>query len=276
MPEKEHYRVAGISVSHSVSEIRPDQDFPLHMHDSYEIYCFVSGNVKYVVEGRTYLLSPGSLMLIRSAESHRPIVEMGEPYERYVVNFRPEILMDMGIPAELLRTFTDRELGERNQYLPSQFQGVEPLGLIRQMFSCCEGAVTEAAIYSHLTALLCATHSIFANQTQLVEPKEENRVGRELLEYINGHLTEDISLSILAEHVHMSPSQINRVFKRVTGTSVYHYIVKKRLIAAQERIIAGEGAVSASQKCGFRDYSSFFRLYKKQMGVPPTAVKPHQ
>lgn len=274
MNQSEKYRVSGVSVSHSATNIEPDQEFPLHMHDSYEIYCFVSGNAKYVVEGRTYLLSPGSLMMMRSAESHRVIVETGVPYERYVVNFRPETLIEKGIPSELLCPFTDRELGERNLYLPGQFQGIDPLGLFRQMFSCCEGDANETVIYSYLTALLCATRSIFRNQPQLVEPKEENRVGRELLEYINEHLTEDISLSVLSEYVHMSPSQVNRVFKRVTGTSVYHYIVKKRLIAAQELIIAGEGAVSASQRCGFRDYSSFFRLYKKQMGSAPTAVKP--
>ncbi len=273
MPIQEKYRVSGITMSHSISDVSPNQDFPLHMHETYEIYCFVSGNVKYVVEGRTYLLSPGSLMMIRSAESHRPIVEMGESYERYVMNFRPETLIERGIPAELLRTFTDRELGEKNQYLPSQFQGIDPIGLFRQMFSCCESVSNETVILSYLTALLCATYSIFRNQSHPIEPKEENRMGRELVDYINQHLTEDISLTTLSKQVHMSPSQVNRVFRRVTGTSVYRYVVKKRILAVQELMIAGEGALSASQKCGFRDYSSFFRLYKKQTGMAPTEIR---
>ena len=274
MARVEHYRISGISMAHSISNVDECGNFPLHVHDHCEVYCFVSGNVKFIVEGRTYALSPGSLMMIRSAESHRVIVEDGEPYERYVMNFRPEILEEKGIPVELMRLFTDRELGERNQYLPGQFQGVEPLGIFRQMFSCCESMSQETVIYSYLTALLCAANAVFLNQPVLVEPKEVDRVGRKLLEYINAHLTEDMSLSSLSERIHMSPSQINRVFRRVTGTSVYHYIVTKRLIAAQELIIAGESAISASQKCGFRDYSSFFRLYKKQMGTSPTEVKP--
>ena len=260
-------------MSHSISNPEDCERFPLHMHDHYEVYCFVSGNVKYVVEGRTYLLSPGSLVLVRSTESHRVIVEAGEPYERYVMNFRPEYLEGKGIPSELLRPFTDRELGARNQYLASQFGGIDPLGMFRQMFTCCRTLPQETVILSCLTALFCAANTVFAQQQDLVEPKEENSMGRELLEYINAHLMEDISLPRLAEYIHMSPSQINRIFRRMTGTSVYHYIVTKRLIAARELILSGESAVSACQKCGFRDYSSFFRLYKKQMGTSPTGER---
>jgi AraC-like DNA-binding protein len=38
-------------------------------------------------------------------------------------------------------------------------------------------------------------------------------------------------------------------------------------------ISKGESATLAGQKCGFNDYSAFYRLYKKHFGTSPTAVK---
>ena len=102
---------------------------------------------------------------------------------------------------------------------------------------------------------------------------EEDDIGKKLIWYVNENLTQEISLDSISEYIHMSPSQVNRVFRKLTGTSVYDYILSKRLIMAQEMISMGEGSISASQKCGFKDYSSFYRLYKKRMGGAPCEAK---
>ena len=95
-------------------------------------------------------------------------------------------------------------------------------------------------------------------------------MGREILAYVNENLTEKITLEKISASVHMSRSQVNRIFRRLTGTSVYDYIVSKRLILVQERMAKGENASFAASACGFRDYSSFYRLYKKRFGTAPT------
>ena len=97
-------------------------------------------------------------------------------------------------------------------------------------------------------------------------------IGREIIDYINENLSEELSLERISNEVHMSPSQIGRVFRKLTGTSVYDYILSKRLIVAQELISKGENATYAAQKAGFRDYSAFYRLCKKRLGAAPTEV----
>ena len=268
----EQYKIHGLTLSHSVDE-KPDNDrFFLHVHDDCEFFCLVTGKVGYVVEGRVYDLRPGSLMLMRSAETHRLLVRGAEPYERYTLNFRPELLTEHGFPMSLMCPFTRRGLGERNLYLPGEFHGIEPLGLFRQMCASCDALPAEPTLVANLIALLCAVNTAFSAQPK-DRPQDGDEVGRELIDYINDHLTEELSLSVLSEQIHMSPSQINRVFRRLTGTSVYHYILSKRLVLAQSMIAAGESAVAASQNCGFHDYSAFYRLYKKRMGAPPIAAK---
>ena len=69
MPTLKKNGVSGVYISHSIDEDPKDKDFYMHVHDTYEIYCFVSGKASYMVEGRIYDLRPGSLLLMRSAET---------------------------------------------------------------------------------------------------------------------------------------------------------------------------------------------------------------
>ena len=56
-----------------------------HQHPFYEIFFFLSGNVNYIIEGRTYNLRPGDILLTGSLDIHRPDIHPGKPYERIVI-----------------------------------------------------------------------------------------------------------------------------------------------------------------------------------------------
>ena len=94
------YITDNIKFSHSVDDEPIDSDYPLHVHDDYELYCLVEGNVEYVVEGRVYEMRPGTLMIMRSAEIHKLVVRGGGRYERYTLNFIPELLFAHGFDRE--------------------------------------------------------------------------------------------------------------------------------------------------------------------------------
>ena len=266
-----HFEIPGLHLVYGVDERPDDSSFSVHVHDDYELHCVAAGKVGYMVEGRIYDLRPGGMMLMRRAESHRLLVNGNERYERYTLNFRPEVLESHGLSPKLMDAFDHRGLGERNLYLPTEFHGIEPLGVFRQMLESCQTLPAEDVLVPYLAALLSAVNTVFYEHTDTRYSDEE--LGRRLINYINDNLFEELSLGVISENIHMSPSQINRVFRALTGTSVYQYILSKRLIVAQELIAKGESAVSASQRCGFRDYSSFYRLYKKRFNTSPTAIK---
>lgn len=267
------YEIPGLlTVSYGVDEQPKNSNFAVHVHEDCELLCVASGQVGYMVEGRIYDLRPGAMMLMRRAESHRLLVNGSERYERYTLNFRPELLEKHGFSSEMMmEAFFNRGLGERNLYLPNEFAGVEPLGIFRQMMAGYAENPSPSILTANLCALLCAVNTVFRQRPEIRYSEEE--LGRRLINYINENLFEELSLSVISDAIHLSPSQINRVFHTLTGTSVYHYILSKRLIVAQEMIAQGESAVRASQRCGFRDYSAFYRLYKKRIGSSPTAAK---
>ncbi len=263
------YTAGGITFNHS-ADIRPqDRDFHIHTHTTYELFFFLSGKASYLVEGNIYELLPNTLLLMRSSESHKLIVNGSEPYERYTVNFIPKTLLGKGLDAALLAPFTDRNLGEKNIYYPEDFPYVQPMDMVLKMYRECARLPMENVLYHNLCSILCAVAAAFAQYPKERVPADTRNLDRELLGYINSRLTGALSVESICRYVHLSPAQLNRRFKTLTGTTVYQYIVSKRLILAQRLIANGKTAVAAAQESGFGDYSCFYRMYKKRFGCSP-------
>ena len=78
-----------------------------------------------------------------------------------------------------------------------------------------------------------------------------------------------MTLESICEKFYISKSQLNRRFKRVIGSTVWEYVTTKRLILAKELLQNGETPMTVYSKCGFNDYTSFFRAYKSRFFVSP-------
>ena len=262
----------GLKISHYVDEKQSDGASSLHISDDYEMLCVVSGRVGYIVEGREYDLSRGSVMIMRRAEMHRLVVKETTKYERFVISFSPELLEKYGFSLSILDAYDKRALGSKNQYLPSDLSGIDPVGLLTQMSATLEIMPDEGVAVAYTVALLGAINASF-HEKNASPAKPRDALEERIVDYINEHILDDISLADISEAMNISISQLNRVFNRMTGVSVYNYIVSKRLVYAKGMISRGESAVNACTSCGFKDYSSFFRLYKKRFGVSPTGGK---
>lgn len=259
-----------VSMGRSVDDTPKEEDYVLHIHDHYEILCLVSGSVNYLVEGHTYPMQPGCIIIVRPSETHKLIVTGKDRYERYVLGFSSEFIRCTGINPELLSAFNNRPLGVQNQYDPEDFDGIQPIEFFKQMEDQSKYLGKETAVTSNLPALLCLIEYTYRTKKQSSENDESHGIGFKLLSYVNRHISDEISLKSVSNHVHLSPSQTNRTFKTLTGTSIYDYVISKRLVMATELMNHGEGAMEAGRKCGFKDHSSFYRAYKKKYGKPPS------
>ena len=93
------------------------------------------------------------------------------------------------------------------------------------------------------------------------------------LYYIEDHLEEDLTLEKLAAAFYVSKYHIAHVFKDSTGLSVHQYIMKKRLFACKNAIPDCENISDVYLQFGFKDYSSFYRAFKKEFGISPKEYK---
>ena len=91
----------------------------------------------------------------------------------------------------------------------------------------------------------------------------------EIIDHVNAHLTENLTLNDIASHFFISKNNLNANFKKFLGSTVMDYVRYKRIILAKQAMAAGESAMSATLQSGFTDYSSFYRAYVKYEGTSP-------
>ena len=241
------------------------QEVPLHHHDFYEIYFFLSGRVDYLVEGINYTLNPGDLMLISPMELHRPTVAPEEAYERVV----------LWINAEYLRKKT-----EGTEFLERCFQPGHNLfhvsrtpipELIRRLAGEFGGQEGGASLYAEglLLQLLAELLRLAAGSGDAAEARQSSPLIESVLHYIAEHYREEISLDELAERFYVSKYHLSHLFRQTVGVSVYRYVLLKRLQHARQLLSEGESPGSAGRASGFPEYSGFYRAFRQVYGTSP-------
>jgi len=93
---------------------------------------------------------------------------------------------------------------------------------------------------------------------------------RRLVDYVQANFTNSISVSELAELVHMRPSHFARVFKASFGVTPYRFIMRERIETAKDMLTTTK--LSASQVAmafGFASQSHFLKVFRQFTGVTP-------
>ena len=106
--------------------------------------------------------------------------------------------------------------------------------------------------------------------SETVELTEEAMVIDNIIEYIDNHSNEMLSVADLAAQCSMSYSNFARLFKRMYGRSCKEYIEYIRVMKAHDMLIYTNFTLNyISSETGFYDCSHFIRTYKKIMGMTP-------
>ena len=263
----EEFNGEGVYTRYAVDEKPDDSNFTMHVHEQCEIYCFVSGDAEYLVEGARYPLKAGSVLIMRPAESHRVKILGGGKYERYAVNFSPSFTERLDSRRILMSPFYERPLGRGNLYPAAELGGEIPMWF-DEMCRGGGGYERQLVISTRLFLILEMIYKAYLKRgTAEYAPPTE--LSEQIVTYVNAHLFEHLSIPMLAERFFLSTSHFNRVFRLATGAAPWEYIIIKRLTAAREKIRCGEHAGTAAESCGFSDYSAFYRAYVKRFGYPP-------
>ena len=244
----------------------------LHYHEFYKVLLLVSGSGYYSVEGRRYAIQPGDVVLVGSHAVHRPEFEPGMAYERIILYLSPEFLRRYSTAdCDLTECFR----GDRGHVLrPGE-------GERKKLFSLASSLERELAgeeygrmiLSSALVLRILVRIGRSLRKQELSAPgpvTAENERVRDLLRYLDRHLTEDITIDDLAERFYLSKYHMMRLFREETGQSIYGYLTQQRLIHARALITGGMRSTEAAFRCGFSTYSSFTRAYGKQFGATPT------
>lgn len=96
---------------------------------------------------------------------------------------------------------------------------------------------------------------------------------RQVIDYINDHLDQDLGLAKLAELVQMSPHYFARLFKQSTGFAPHQYVIRCRVERAKQLLIQGKLTIAqVAYAVGFAHQSHLNRHFKRWLGVTPKAL----
>lgn len=257
---------ANITGHHIYTEKPVLREETMHSHDTYEIFCLLAGDADYCVEGSRYPLQSGDIVLMRKGEIHIFQLRSAVPYERVFINFDIGDVLDYLDAQDLLSVFNDRPLGKFNHYPANLFPNNHYLEYMDAI--CRETDPRKQLCYLLPLLRELANRMDAARTTPALSEKDR---AAPIIKYINNHLTDELSLEMLSQRFYISKTHLLRIFKQATGTTVWEYITIKRLFLAKERIDAGMQPTQVYAQCGFKDYTTFFRAYKKHFSVPPKA-----
>lgn len=104
--------------------------------------------------------------------------------------------------------------------------------------------------------------------------KQEERTISGITRYLQEHLSEEISLSVLAKEFHLNPQYISQLFKNEIGVGFLVYLTNIRLERAKKLLVSTALSVAeVAQQCGYSDYRVFTKVFKKTEGITPSQFR---
>lgn len=252
---------------------REGTNIDYHYHEFCKLLMLRNGSGGYTVDGQRYSLDTGDIVLIGSGCVHRPEFEHGSLYERVIIYISPEFLQQQSTPdCPLLDIFNGEHGHVLHLHQPDILWNLSDA--LEQELSKDEYGRVILSNGLLLRLLIEIARGIRNPETTFAKPivPSDSRI-LEILRYIDAHLTEELSIDILAEEFFISKFHMMRLFKQETGRSIHDYLQERRLLFARDLIRQGVSATDSCFQSGFRSYSSFTRAYAKHFGTTPTGRK---
>jgi AraC-like DNA-binding protein len=233
-----------------------DYVFSPHLHNQIEVVYVLSGNCVIVIEDISYNAISGDLAIIFPYQLHN--FSNSRDCELIVQVFEPEYATEF-IP------YLDR-------YIPE-------IPLIKNIPADCIDAIMKAEYYFMSNANNRIIRSYVTLYMSFIQEKvsfipapvfDYHSVLHALLIYIDSHITDELSLDVLARELHVTKYYISRLFNQKLHTTYSQYINHLRLEYAINLLKNTDMTISnIAYESGFECERSFFRVFKNTMKITP-------
>lgn len=253
--------------------------FEYHHHDFSKIVILIDGDLTYYIEGKSYILKPWDILFVNKNEIHKPVVNANKYSERIVIWLNPDFIAKYAQGNnDLLKCF---EVAMKNNYnlLRLNMKSIENIKTLIQDIQSCDNSnefgseILKESLFIQLMVLMNRLF-LSSDKNRDIEDVQYDKTIEEVLSYINSNLENDLSIDTIASKFFISKYYLMRKFKSQIGSSIHNYVIQKRLILAKSLISDGLNMSNVCYKCGFNDYSSFVRAFKKVYGVSPSNYNP--
>lgn len=251
--------------------------FKLHWHSSIEIILPVENWYDAIVAGKKYRIQPDEILIIPPRELH----ELIAPTE----GVRFVFLFDISMLSQLKGFSGIQSMLSSPIHLTPKTHPLLYDDVNQALFSICKAYSSgephsELTIFSLLINMLITLSKNHIESTDLFQSVQSNKQQEyvekfsNLLEYIDSHYTEDLTLESIAEAIGFSKYHFARLFKQYTNFTFCDYLRYRRIKAAEALLEQPEYSITdIALQSGFSSISTFNRLFKEIKSCTPTEYR---
>lgn len=256
----------------------PIYSTPLHRHDFAELAYTYSGKARHIVNNVTYPVERGTLIFINYNSEHEIIVD--ETVVQIDILLSPRFisneLADTDNFLDILALSQFSELREfTGASLPCTKLASKEILFVEQLLDTVaeEFSAKRLGWQSACRGILSTIFTLMVRSlTGGNQP--ERRIPREILEYIDKHYPEKITVSMLAEMCFYNPTHFARLFHDSLGVTVKGYIKAKRIDEAEKLLRTTKLSIDEIiSKVGYTNRTDFYRAFESRIGCTPAEVR---
>lgn len=234
-------------------------DVKEHVHNFYELYFLVDGQIDKFVENRTHHLKPFDIIIIKPNVLHRALLCKDFRHERVVVYFDKRSIPDNEILKKL-----EEQHGVISLPAPAAKRVFKLINILLNETE--NDLYHDSYVKSVLTEILVV---ILRNQCQ----KSGNYAGvkfKKIIDYVKENSREQITLASVAQKFFVSEAHLSRMFKKNTGFTFTQYLNYQRIIYSQRMLLTSGASIGdIAVSSGFESLTHFGRVFKQLSGCSP-------
>ncbi|GMQ56298.1 hypothetical protein AN1V17_06910 [Vallitalea sediminicola] len=115
------------------------------------------------------------------------------------------------------------------------------------------------------------SYLLYIRKCTSMHKKINNPTVNSAISYISQNYKKDISLTEIAEYISINPSYLSRLLKKETGNNFVEILTDIRMSKAKQMLTEpGSKIIEVCKAVGYKDYSYFYQVFKKNEGVSPS------
>ena len=242
-----------------------------HFHDFYEFVIYLGEEpAKFRLLDQEYEVNFGDIVRCDLMDEHMWLIKENDRHMRFSVGLTFNFVMSCSTKSDNLIQIFSRN---GNSYPVLHLGSLDIhkyIDLINAFQECTlehGKMVFQLGILHQMLAYLQDDFLRF-NSDGATLTRQDNLVC-ELINYINLHIGEDLSLKTLGKVTNYNPTYLSRTFKSITRSTLKLYIDEKRINTATLLMGKGTPLTEIAMEVGFQNYCTFYNTFRRIMGVSP-------